>query len=119
MSTDEELIEGLRKGVESGEWVEMTRIPRPQDTLWVCDQCLFAREGDGLPGPCGCEPAHEPWALGAGTDVTLGVFEHDHWCTDEDRTEGCDCGEINFRIAACDGCGCPLAGRRIAYTWWA
>lgn len=90
-----------------------------QGTLWVCGRCMHARENGEEQGPCHCEPSHEPWAREVATDVTLGVTEHNEWCTDADRDEGCDCGEKGFSHRACDGCGCPLGGDRYGYTWWA
>ena len=97
----------------------MTQKPQPQGTLWVCAHCLFAREGDGLEEPCGCDTPCVPWARKNDTDVTLGAFEHSEHCTEEDREEGCDCTRIDFSWSSCDGCGCPLAGEREAYVWWA
>lgn len=90
-----------------------------QGVLWVCTGCLLAREGDGSE-PCGCEPTHVPWNREPDTDVSVGascdVLHHQDGDTDE-HTEVCETRD--FSSSPCDACGCPLAGSRHAYTWWA
>lgn len=112
-----------------GKGTTMTQKPQPQGTLWVCAHCLFAREDDGLAAGKGvvvtddrdAALAHARTCLAGRPDaaVTLGAFEHSEHCTEEDREEGCDCTWIDFSWSSCDGCGCPLAGEREAYVWWA
>lgn len=70
-------------------------------TIWVCTDCLFAREGDGTENP-----DREPWGLLPTADVSLGVLWPEH------------CERRDFDTAPCDGCGTPLAGERYAYTVW-
>jgi hypothetical protein len=97
----------------------MTTNRKPQGVLWVCVGCLFAREGDAPDDPCGHEPEHVPWQREPATDVTYGLDcgIPDHWETDPDaHSEQCETRD--FVRSSCDGCGCPLAGTRHAYTWW-
>jgi hypothetical protein len=86
-----------------------------QGVLWVCTDCLFAREGEAPENPhC------EPWDIEGETDVTVGLMceAPDHFDTDPDgHTEGCE--TVDFSTSSCDACGCHLAGTRHAYTWWA
>jgi hypothetical protein len=89
-------------------------------TLWVCQCCLFAREGDGdgCDGNGGC--AGDPWRLlteaGPGYSVTAGMLREEHECP-EDADE-CDCETRSFSWSPCDGCGSPLGGARYAYAFW-
>lgn len=92
-------------------------------TIWVCDCCLFAREGDGdgCDGNGGC--AGEPWKLiGDHESVTLGKTYEEHSCGIESgermSAAECDCECREFSWSSCDGCGSPLGGRRHAYTLW-
>ena len=90
-----------------------------QGTLWVCSSCLLTYEGDGA-DPCGCAPSHWPWSREMDTDVTHGLTCDipDHWRADPDGHAG-ECEKRDFDSRPCDACGCPLAGERHAYTWWA
>jgi len=99
--------------------VSLAKRPVIQGLLWVCDDCLFAREGDGTE-----DPHCEPWNREPDTDVTLGVAyghdgcEHSPYADDYDEhSESCEMHTFSSR--SCDGCGCHLAGTRHAYTWWA
>ena len=96
----------------------MTTNHQPQGVLWVCVECLFAREGDGAE-PCGCEPPCVPWSREPATDVTAGLDcgIPDHW-SDEHDEHSEQCETRDFSWSPCDGCGCPLGGTRHAYTWW-
>lgn len=81
----------------------------PQGTLWVCDDCLFAREGDGTENP-----DREPWGLEPDTDVTAGLTWDEHSCGDAEANfrDGieCECEQIEFTWSDCEGCGSTLAG---------
>lgn len=98
----------------------------PCGTLWVCVDCLLAREapdsefrdGEWAPGA----PNPEPWSSPrvAGVDVTLGLLTREHSCEDPLALESeCECEERTFSSFACDACDTHLAGSRHAYTWWA
>ncbi len=91
-------------------------------TVWVCDCCLFAREGDGdgCDGNGGCQG--EPWkSIADGHSVTFGMFSEEHACGREDgaTVEECDCERRTFSWSSCEGCGSGLGGSRHAYTLWA
>jgi len=104
--------------------------PKPLDDWWVCDCCLFAREGDGdgCDGNGGC--AGKPWArLIAGQaesrdsgheyTVTYGLLAEEHSCGwDGGPKDDCDCERRDFVTRSCDGCGSPEHGTRHAYTLW-
>jgi hypothetical protein len=53
-------------------------------------------------------------------DVSMGRLSEEHQCGIEDGEEidDCDCDEMPFSWAPCDGCGSALGGRRHAYTFW-
>jgi hypothetical protein len=91
----------------------MTTKTEPQGTLWVCTDCLFAREGEAPESP-----DREPWGLLEGTEVTSGMTWEEH-ADDCPRERGeCECEVRDFDWRACDGCGSPLGGERHAYTYW-
>jgi hypothetical protein len=78
-------------------------------TIWVCADCLFAREGYGVG-----EPDREPWGLMPGADVDLGTF-HDPSC----GAGGEQCDQHNVietSSSPCPACGSELEGTRYAYT---
>jgi hypothetical protein len=86
--------------------------------IWVCVDCLFAREGDGTENP-----DREPWNLFPATEVSLGMLWEEHEnpteCEKSFRTGGeCDCERMDFSWHACDACGSTLGGERQAYTLW-
>lgn len=90
-------------------------------TLWVCTDCLFAREGDPSDEPTD----REPWsALAPAADVTLGLLWAEHFdpiaCEDAFRSGGdaCGCETDDFSWSSCHGCGSTLGGSRHAYTLW-
>ena len=94
--------------------------PKPQGVLWVCVDCLFAREGDGLGDGCSC--GNTPWQREPDTDVSLGLGVEDHdcgWDGEADMPCDGDCERDEFSIWPCHACDCHLAGSRHAYTWWA
>jgi hypothetical protein len=89
-------------------------------TLWVCTDCLLARESDGTESP-----DREPWGeIPEDHTVTCGLLwsEHADDCenraADEWVTE-CDCERISFSWHACPACGSTLGGERHAYALWA
>jgi len=87
-------------------------------TLWVCVDCLFAREGE-----LDTTPDCEPWGLLPGDDVSLGITWSEHDCGretthDMDTECECDCERADFSWQSCDGCGSTLAAERQAYTLW-
>jgi hypothetical protein len=77
-------------------------MPEMLAAVWVCDDCLFAREGDGTESP-----DREPWGLMREADVA------GHW--DGDTGEGI----AEFSQSACDGCGSTLGGTRHRYAVFA
>lgn len=90
-------------------------------TIWVCDCCLFAREGDGdgCDGNGGCEGT--PWSsIPDGYHVSCGLFAEEHSCgwTGEPKDFDCDCERREFSWSACEGCGSNLGGSRHAYGLW-
>jgi len=71
----------------------------------LCANCAYANEY-GV-SEVHTEPGDpQPLSL-IGIDYVLfsGVAEHSEYCTDEDRTEGCDCATTGFRWSSCEGCG--------------
>jgi len=85
-------------------------------TIWVCVDCLFAREGD-----LDTTPDCEPWNLLPDDDVSLGITWEEHACgkeTTHDVESECDCDRDDFSSRSCDACGSTLAGERQAYTLW-
>lgn len=79
-------------------------------TIWVCGDCLFAREGYGVQ-----EPDREPWSLLPNADVDLGSF-HEPSCQ-EGGSERCDAHNVlEADSSPCDACGSELEGTRYAYT---
>lgn len=87
----------------------MTRYA--QGVLWVCVECLMAREADDT------EEYPNAWSREPDIDVTLGQLYEAHDC--DDPTSGiCSCDHRNFSTSRCDGCGSHVAGERFAYTWW-
>jgi hypothetical protein len=105
---------------------------KPQGVLWVCTDCMLAREHGELPPDdfrC-CNGTYEPWLLEPTTEVTMGLGweKHAEDCSihlgvtqGEHRRYDCDrdCEHDNFGTHSCDGCGHPCYGDRYAYTWWA
>ena len=84
------------------------------DTIWVCVDCLLAREGDGTESP-----DREPWGLLKGEQITLGMMQSEHTNDSEDcLTSECDCVFRAFDTSDCEACGSRLAGERHAYTLW-
>ena len=104
----------------------MSQLPKPQGVLWVCVDCMLAREHAELPPDdfrC-CNGEYEPWSQEPDLDITFGMAWSDHaedcharLSQGEDRDE-CDCEHDSFSRQACDGCGHPCHGERYAYTWW-
>ena len=86
-------------------------------TLWVCTDCLMARESDGPTE----EVEHEPWGLLDDTyQVACGLTEEAHGedCTSDQRIGGsCTCECIDFSYSECDACGSDLGGTRHAYAY--
>jgi hypothetical protein len=95
--------------------------PTAQGTMWVCVDCLMARESEPPESP-----DREPWGLDPSVDVTLGLLstEHDTPCGSFDGPDGdflggeCECETHDFSWQPCDGCGSTLGGSRHAYTMW-
>jgi hypothetical protein len=79
-------------------------------TIWVCGDCLFAREGYGVQ-----KPDREPWSLLPHADVELGSF-HEPSCQ-EGGGDRCDAHNVlEADSSPCDACGSGLQGTRYAYT---
>lgn len=81
--------------------------------IWVCDDCMLARE-------CG-EPTEycdrEPWGEIPTADVEAGLdcgIPNHHWECADDHYENCE--QQDFSWSRCDGCGSTLGGTRHAYT---
>lgn len=94
-----------------------TETREAQGILWVCTDCLFAREN----GELDSEPDREPWSIEPETDVTIGLVWSEHVCDREHWSDGdeCSCETLDFSGSSCDACGSMLGGSRHAYTWWA
>lgn len=86
-------------------------------TLWVCVDCLIAREGD-----LDEAPDREPWGL-IGDDVTVahGLDDDEHGCgmpwPERAESDECDCERQQFAMSACGACGSTLGGTREAYSY--
>ena len=100
----------------------MTRT-KPQGVLWVCIDCMIARENGELPPD---RPADLPevWSLLLSTEVTAGMAwaRHAKGCPNraaDGYVTDCDCERDDFSTHPCDGCGDTHHGERHAYTWWA
>lgn len=97
----------------------MTRTTVPLYVVWVCVDCLFAREGDAPESP-----DREPWNLLAGEDVTHGLLLGESDCECDPETgdpcseEHSECQRREFSWQACGACGSTLGGEREAYTVW-
>lgn len=86
----------------------------PGGVIWVCLDCMLAREGDGPTETPDCEP----WSLiGDDVEITAGMVFEEHYCSDPGEQE-CDCERIEFSWGTCQGCGSTLGGERYAYTYW-
>ena len=101
--------------------------------LGVCARCMFiAVNGDdpdpdhnsvpstdvwspSIPIP-GTEHNCEPWSKAPEGHACMGVEEHSEECTQADRDEGCDCGDLGFCRYPCDACGCTLHGDRYSFV---
>lgn len=86
--------------------------------LWVCLDCMFARESGETNSE---EPEFEPWsklAAGEHEHVSMGLYSEDHSddCTPADRENGCTCERDTLSRRSCDGCGNNYDGERHAYT---
>jgi hypothetical protein len=128
--TEQTNIDGGIGGVILDEWhIVSVRKSRakdpfrkvPQGVLWVCDDCMFAREGEGNPDRPSALP--EEWSRELSTDVTLGMLwsEHAEGCPNHKAktwVAECDCERTEFSTLACDACGDWHHGARHAYTWW-
>lgn len=97
------------------------RAPRITHELQVCVQCmLHAQNGEcGTCRDCMAWPEEldqnepRPWALWTGQGsryMAMSAHEHQDYCTEEDRQENCDCGEVPFAVFDCQGCGRRVAG---------
>lgn len=89
-------------------------------TLWVCSDCLLARESEGTE-----HPDREPWGeIPEGHTVTAGLLWEEHADDCANRAAGtwvaeCECERQTFSWASCDTCGSTLGGERHAYALWA
>jgi hypothetical protein len=90
-------------------------------TYWVCVDCYYAHNGIAFRGNPDCLPL----SLITG-EVTSGLVsaEHNTPCGSFDSAGGdflggeCECEQIIFTWAPCDGCGSHLGGGRDALTVW-
>lgn len=90
-------------------------------TIWVCVDCLRARETPDMVDPDETTD-RVPWGLWEGERVARITYGGtcEPWC----RCEGCDpvessdcvCHTDVYSRAACEGCGSTLAGSRDRYT---
>lgn len=117
-------------GDTAASWSAPTLEPLPvsgangsicEGTLWVCVDCMILHANGeqptdpqpGEPEPLSAIPPHHT--------VTAGLLseEHHDGCAYVGGTaDECECAEINFSSASCEGCGSHLAGERHALTLW-
>lgn len=85
--------------------------------VWACQDCMIAyANGDISPD----RPADLPPVLGLvdrPDRVSMGGTHSDQ-CGEDDRAEGCDCGDGGFMQSSCDLCGDSHHGDRYRFTWW-
>jgi len=83
--------------------------------IGICTDCLMMlANGEGPTEPTD----HEPLALVAGDEITLGILaeEHNEGCVRS--YDQCECENLGFSMESCEGCGSPLGGDRYAATLW-
>lgn len=85
--------------------------------ILVCIDCYFAHHGVLEDRPVDRVPLS---LIDADVEVTSGMlFEH-HECGRENGEDigECECEQVTFSWAHCDGCGSTLAGAREYMTIW-
>ena len=81
--------------------------------IWVCIDCMLARECGEPTEYCDREPWGEIPTADVGMGIDCGIPNHREEDID-DHSENCE--QITFSLARCDVCGSTLGGSRYAYT---
>ena len=88
----------------------------PTYPCWVCTHCFIHLVNGDCTEVDDCNPV--PMNKFEGLHVTPGMLREHHSCERDAEECECDCEQISFTWAQCDGCGSNLGGEREAVTGW-